>query len=428
MEIHVRCRRLVPLAIVLCALAAPAIANADDRYVGSLDNTSGSCSQAASCTWFWAIVGAGNGDHIIVLDDGVHTVGANTYTTAGNLTIEGEPGTRPTINSTIPNIQTLNVNDTGVTVRNLDITTATTAGVIAVQLGPGTVMDGVRIFGSSDASLLRMTNTSVLRNSVVYSSLSNRMVFGAGKVLGSTIITDGPAGYAALALDNNFNAGDSLYVRNSIIRGNNGLDVYLNNGGGGGSAGTLDIDYSNYVESLQNGNPGSTFTEGSHNQRASDPLLANISSAIDIHQTFGSPTRDAGVADADMGATDIDGQPRVMGAAPDIGADEYYVAPPPPVGGDKTAPVISKLKAKKKKGKLKTFDFTSTEAGTATFTFTKKKGKKYKSAGSQTKTVKAGKNSIKPKKLKKGSYKLTLTVKDASGNISTAKRISFKIK
>jgi hypothetical protein len=48
-----------------------------------------------------------------------------------------------------------------------------------------------------------------------------------------------------------------------------------------------------------------------------DPLLT-----ADYHLRPGSPAIDAGM---DAGVkTDIDGQPRPSGAAPDIGADEYY--------------------------------------------------------------------------------------------------------
>jgi CSLREA domain-containing protein len=141
------------------------------------------------------------------------------------------------------------------------------------------------------------------------------------------------------------------------------------------------------------------------------------------------------------GAAGVDqrGLPRPSGSACDAGAFELQQPPvTPPSGGgggggagpapDTTKPVISSLKAKKKKGKLKTFDFTSSEGGSATFAFTKKKGKKYKSAGSQTKPVVAGKNSIKPKKLKKGKYKLKLTIKDAAGNVSASKSLSFSTK
>ena len=54
-----------------------------------------------------------------------------------------------------------------------------------------------------------------------------------------------------------------------------------------------------------------------------DPLLVNPG-AGDLHLNAGSPAIDAGenLSSAQMGTMDIDGDPRVSGAAVDIGADE----------------------------------------------------------------------------------------------------------
>jgi hypothetical protein len=57
----------------------------------------------------------------------------------------------------------------------------------------------------------------------------------------------------------------------------------------------------------------------------------------DFHQLESSPTRDAGIASADLGPVDLDGGNRTFGSAPDIGADEWTPAPPAPQqpqGGD----------------------------------------------------------------------------------------------
>jgi hypothetical protein len=127
-----------------------------------------------------------------------------------------------------------------------------------------------------------------------------------------------------------------------------------------------------------------------------------------------------------------------MGSAIDIGAAEFDLgdvcagladAPqevPPDL--DFTAPVVSHFKATKKKGKVKAFTFSTNEAGFATLTYQRKKGKKYKSAGTQNRITVAGNNTIKLKKLRKGAYKVTLRLLDASGNESSAKKLSFKVK
>lgn len=130
-----------------------------------------------------------------------------------------------------------------------------------------------------------------------------------------------------------------------------------------------------------------------------------------------------------------------MNDSPDIGADEFDHGVdcfavddsssddlPSLDNFDFTAPVVSGFKATKKKGRVKAFSFSSNEPGFATLTYSRKKGKKFKSAGSQSKIAVAGKNTIKRKKLKNGSYRVTLRILDAAGNESSAKKLSFKVK
>src|SRR6186997_1794642 len=63
---------------------------------------------------------------------------------------------------------------------------------------------------------------------------------------------------------------------------------------------------------------------GTNGNITESPLLAPDY----LHQVPGSPTIDRGVADSDSGALDIDDEPRTIGAAVDIGADEFsFLAP-----------------------------------------------------------------------------------------------------
>ena len=66
-----------------------------------------------------------------------------------------------------------------------------------------------------------------------------------------------------------------------------------------------------------------TFVAPNQDAVLTPPLLAHPGIPGDFHQLAASPTRDAGVADSLTGATDIDGEPRCMGTAPDIGGDEF---------------------------------------------------------------------------------------------------------
>jgi hypothetical protein len=65
-----------------------------------------------------------------------------------------------------------------------------------------------------------------------------------------------------------------------------------------------------------------SFSHGTHIQTASP-----IFQLDGYHQASSSPTIDAGISDPLNGSSDIDGQTRAFGAAPDIGADEYVPAP-----------------------------------------------------------------------------------------------------
>ena len=91
--------------------------------------------------------------------------------------------------------------------------------------------------------------------------------------------------------------------------------------------GTVALGYSNFRSTT-----GNVDTSTGHNQ-SGDPLLANpvVGAGQDFRETCGSPTVDAGTADSQNGPTDLAGNPRQIGSAPDIGA--YETA--------KHAPVVS---------------------------------------------------------------------------------------
>jgi hypothetical protein len=104
----------------------------------------------------------------------------------------------------------------------------------------------------------------------------------------------------------------------------------------------MDFAYSNYVTTNASG--GASITQaGAANNQTAPYELADLAGG-DFHQLPGSPTIDAGTAeDSLLGELDFEGQARVDGLAPDIGADEF------------DAGLKLKVKAKKrqKAGKLK---------------------------------------------------------------------------
>ena len=115
------------------------------------------------------------------------------------------------------------------------------------------------------------------------------------------------------------NSAGEIVVKNSIARGTF-ADIRTTGCPDGSYPTTLDISYSNFRDEHASQSFG-TLTFGEGNQTGVDPLFVNPA-AGDFHQRPTSPTIDAGTRDALLGSTDIDGDRRVLGLAPDIGADE----------------------------------------------------------------------------------------------------------
>jgi hypothetical protein len=109
-------------------------------------------------------------------------------------------------------------------------------------------------------------------------------------------------------------------MRNSIVSGDlYDLDLYF----GGIGPGNVAADHSNF--DVFNQAAGTALTQGPGNQTA-PPLFVDAAGG-NYREAAGSPTIDAGTAEG-VSAADLDGNPRALGAAPDIGAFELV---PPPV-------------------------------------------------------------------------------------------------
>jgi Ca2+-binding RTX toxin-like protein len=84
-----------------------------------------------------------------------------------------------------------------------------------------------------------------------------------------------------------------------------------------------------------------------------DPLSAPEPFQADLHQLSGSPTVNAGGPGAELGSTDVDGEPRCMGSGLDIGADELTEAPCPSGAGPPDGPT-QRVSAPRCKGRAAT--------------------------------------------------------------------------
>ena len=93
---------------------------------------------------------------------------------------------------------------------------------------------------------------------------------------------------------------------------------------GANGPGNIAATHSNFDTSSPEGE--AKVIDGGGNQTA-PPVFVNAENG-DFREAAGSPTIDAGIADQ-LGPLDLAGNPRILGAAPDIGAYEFV--PPPAV-------------------------------------------------------------------------------------------------
>lgn len=329
-------RRALSLLAVALLGVIPTTAAAAVRYaIPSGGAATGNCF-ATACTLGFAVSGAANGDQVIL--------GAGTYSVLSRLnvtsaiSIEGAPGVTPLPRiESIDNSGALNIVAGGVAIRRLDIESPVLGGqgVLSAFGGSSTLIEGVKV-KAVGAGVGVMGNGVTLRDSLV---IGTGVLNGAtavqitGTVVGSTIVGD-QGDSVALTIDNGFFTGsESVVVRNSILRGGSSFDARVSDQHAGQPSrdARLDIDYSLYGAGRIHlaGEPGDAFLDaGSNNVTGSPALLVAAAQGADVHQLASSPTVNAGsAAAANIGTVDFEGDPRIIGSAPDIGADEFVPAP-----------------------------------------------------------------------------------------------------
>jgi hypothetical protein len=219
------------------------------------------------------------------------------------------------------------------TVSHLEIDSAVAASNIIVA--GGTVEDLIsRSSASSGSTVFACTHRSgVIRNSICISSGAGAAAVGTAtnidglqtaQLRNVTAVATGPrsSGLTYRALGE----GTLMVQAKGVIAKGAANDVAAeglsNPPTPGGADVRIDLDHSNYatISTATDAGGGTAIVTpaGSGTNIVAPALLT----PDNLHQLAGSPTIDRGETDALSGATDIDGHPRTLGAAPDIGADE----------------------------------------------------------------------------------------------------------
>jgi len=204
----------------------------------------------------------------------------------------------------------------------------------AIEIAGGTINRVIaRSTGRSNTFACGFDSGIVLNSACINSGggsaigVNNTATKGAltGLIRDSTLIATGPD---SVGMDLTFSAFKrgltvSIDAVGVIVRGEE-KDVIanalaLNKGRGADISVRLrSSDYATVATDAEDGGTVSVTKPGTGGNTTAWPLLA----AGNLRQLPGSPTVDAGAADAASGSLDVDGEARTIGAAPDIGADE----------------------------------------------------------------------------------------------------------
>ena len=199
------------------------------------------------------------------------------------------------------------------------------------------------VIAGSDSGTVTITNNTFSGNSAGYGggvlvdSFEGTITITNNTFSGNSVGYYGGGIYAWLYYDTAIlNIYNNIFLNNTA---NDGDDLYVDSDGDGNHIGSTINLYNNDLSGNANFDTGQSedlyitctdkYNHANNIQHAPqfvDPING------DFHLKSTSPCIDAGTADApELPDTDFEGNPRILGPAPDIGADEYYTGHPIPI-------------------------------------------------------------------------------------------------
>ena len=339
-----RTRGVIAAAVAAIAiLVAPAAASAVVRYASPTGFAmTSNCSSPdpanmnGPCTLERAVeVVAVDTDEVIV-NPGDYNLGAERLSITDAINVHGADGQPfPRISSS--NDDGVEVNNAGAMVRRLRIEHS---GAFRAFENFNSAIAEQIIAHTTAADAACDSGVGVtLRDSVCWNTATNgtglRVTAIAGgpfvaNIRNVTAVATGTGSFGIRVRSVNTDVEQTLIAKNTIADGV-AADVHSVAGNTGSKAEAI-LSYSNYATELEEPSAGTApITDpgtGAGNQTAA-PLFSDAAMGL-FHQAVGSPTINAGAAVDLMGTADIDADPRTLGPAPDIGADEFVPSPPAP--------------------------------------------------------------------------------------------------
>lgn len=333
--------------LTLTVLAFPVTASAAVRYaVASGGAIVGPCTApATACALPTALSTSVNGD-TVRMAPGTYPVGDGYPAIFKALTIEGDPALpRPVIlgaSGSPGNWALWLAGGLGATqvLRHVEVRQAGVSTAYGLIIGSGGLATGEDLVVAGTGQAAVLLGNVVLRDSVIRSVGSGTAIAsGASGDTNAEIrnVTAFGGGYGLGAVGSGSSTSGSVTtIRNSILIGAT-ADIYAL-GAAAGKPGLVFVDHSSF-DTVDQQPFGLIDQSGGANQTAA-PLLADLPGGI-VRPLAGSPTIDAGVTDSFTGTKDPDGNPRTLGAAPDIGAFEFVPPAPPAAPQAPAAPAAA---------------------------------------------------------------------------------------
>jgi hypothetical protein len=325
---------LVAAGLLAAALFTPAAARAASvRYAAPTPLGTADCSSpgnACSLTTATEIGALHDGDEV-VLAPGEYTLGAELdILKAVSVHGTGAPAATRIVSSAPTAIY---LGNAGAYLRDLEIDGSDLSS--AVFAAVGSVEEAVvrnNVGSACSVSMTTIRDTLCLADGASGSGVFINYSGGThliGLVNVTAVVTGSTNAYGIYA---GAGTGATVYFEEAVDVIARGTTDDISASADSTSTSIVEISHSNFSHVFQFAQPGGTaaVTSPSTNSNQTAAPAFVDAAAGDFHEAAGSVTIDAGVAEVANGTLDFDGDARELGAAVDIGADEYLPPSPPP--------------------------------------------------------------------------------------------------